>query len=235
MPSNKDADGTASQRRATATPPALKPHALLNGEGHRRNVIVIGASAGGVSALMQLFAALPARLPAAIGVVLHRGPGPSQLAHVLGRRSTLPVVEPEERTRVKQGVIYLAPTDHHLLFEAGAVRILRGPKEHSTRPAIDPLFRSAAATYGKRVVGVQLTGCGEDGVSGLLHIHAAQGLALAQDPQDASMPSMPLNALRFDHVQGIVPLDRMAAVIAALVNGEAVIKKTDPVSARTRG
>jgi len=194
----------------------------LNSEGIKRDVIVIGASAGGVPALMQLFAALPPGLPAIIGVVLHRSAIPGQLVQVLGRRSALPVIEPEGRTSVKPGTIYLAPSDHHLLFERAAVTILRGPKEHSTRPAVDPLFRSAAAAYGSRVVGALLTGCGEDGVSGLLHISERQGLTLAQDPDEAYMPYMPLNALRFDHVSAVFSLSDMAKVMAALAAGEKV-------------
>jgi two-component system chemotaxis response regulator CheB len=116
----------------------------------------------------------------------------------------------------------LAPPDQHLLFDDGGVVVQRGPKEHSTRPAIDPLFRSVAEAYGERVVGVQLTGCGEDGVSGLLHIHAAAGLAIAQDPAEAYMPYMPLNALQFDDVAGVFPLRDIASVIVALASGREV-------------
>jgi two-component system chemotaxis response regulator CheB len=222
MPSNKRNNGLAVEQRSPSN-----RRTLVNPEHIKRNVIVIGASAGGVAALMQLFAGLPGRLAAFIGVVLHRGAVPSELVHVLGRHSSLPVVEPNGQTRLKQGVIYLAPPDHHLLFDVGMASILRGPKEHSTRPAVDPLFRSAAAAYGKRVVGVQLTGCGEDGVSGLLHIHEVGGLAIAQDPEDAYMPYMPLNALRSDHIDGVVPISQMASVIEALAKGEAVSKQVD--------
>ncbi|MDF2459270.1 MAG: Two-component system, chemotaxis family, response regulator CheB, partial [Nitrospira sp.] len=188
----------------------------------KRDIIVIGASAGGVTALSELFAALPQRLPATIGVVLHRSASPGELVHVLGRKSGLPVVEPERVTPLKPGVIFLAPPDHHLLFERSDAVIQRGPKEHSTRPAIDPLFRSASTHYGKRVVGILLTGCGEDGVSGLIAISQASGITLAQDPNDAYMPYMPMNALRFDDVVGVFPLRDMAFVIEALVRGQAI-------------
>jgi two-component system, chemotaxis family, protein-glutamate methylesterase/glutaminase len=194
----------------------------FNGDGMRRDVIVIGASAGGVSALSELFAALPPRLPAAIGVVLHRSASPGSLAHVLGRRSALPVIEPRGTNPLKHGVIYLAPPDHHLLFEHRGVVIYRGPKEHSTRPAIDPLFRSAATHYGRRVLGIVLTGCGEDGVSGLIAISQFAGITLAQDPDDAYMPYMPMNALQYDEVTEMFALRDMAAVIKALAEGQPV-------------
>lgn len=200
----------------------LKRRVPFNVDSAKRDIIVIGASAGGVPTLSELFAALPARLPATIGVVLHRSTSPGELAHVLGRRSTLPVIEPKRGSPLRQGVIYLAPPDHHLLFNHNGVDVQRGPKEHSTRPAIDPLFRSASANYGKRVVGMLLTGCGEDGVSGLIAISQASGITLAQDPDDAYMPYMPINALRFDDVAGVFPLRDMASVVKALVMGKVV-------------
>ncbi|HET8720737.1 MAG TPA: chemotaxis protein CheB [Nitrospira sp.] len=159
-------------KRADAWPVVHRSQqrAAINHERIKRDVIVIGASAGGVMALSELFGALPAKLPAIIGVVLHRSATPGELASVLGRRSAFPVVEPDETGPTKSGVIYLAPPDHHLLFERNGINIVRGPREQSARPAIDPLFRSAAASYGERAVGILLTGCGEDGVSGLIAI-----------------------------------------------------------------
>jgi two-component system chemotaxis response regulator CheB len=165
---------------------------------------------------------LPADLPAVIGCVLHRGAIPGQLATVLGRRSSLPVIEPRSREKTKRGVIYLAPADQHLLFSKGRLDVQRGPREHSTRPAIDPLFRSAAEAYGKRVVGVVLTGCGEDGVSGMIAIGHHKGLSVVQDPEEAYMPYMPLNALRFDNVAGVFPLDGLAPALATLAQGETI-------------
>jgi two-component system chemotaxis response regulator CheB len=100
--------------------------------------------------------------------------------------------------------------------------IQRGPREHSTRPSVDPLFRSASATYGRRVVGVLLTGCGEDGVSGLIAITDAGGLTLAQDPEEASMPYMPLNAIRYDQVAGVVSLHNAPSILASLADGDHV-------------
>jgi two-component system, chemotaxis family, protein-glutamate methylesterase/glutaminase len=194
----------------------------INHERIKRDIIVIGASAGGVQALQQLFAGFPAQMPAAVGVVLHRGVQPSRLAEVLGRQSVLPVKEPNRTQPIQQGNIYLAPPDHHLLFEPSRVIVQRGPREHSTRPAVDPLFRSAAQAYGPRVVGLVLTGCGEDGVSGLIAITAARGLTLTEDPDEAYMPYMPLNAIRYDDVSGVVSLDQAAATLVALAHGEDV-------------
>jgi two-component system, chemotaxis family, protein-glutamate methylesterase/glutaminase len=191
----------------------------INRQGMKRDVVVIGASAGGVSALIELFAALPSGLAAVIGVVLHRSAAPGELARVLGRRSALPITEPIGRMRSRKGNIYLAPPDHHLLFEDDSVLVQRGPKEHSTRPAIDPLFRSAAAAYDRRVIGILLTGCGEDGVSGLIGIAEAGGLTLAQDPSDAYMPYLPRNALQFDRVAAVFPLRDMADAVDRLVRG----------------
>ncbi|HRI38641.1 MAG TPA: chemotaxis protein CheB [Nitrospira sp.] len=194
----------------------------INPAGIKRDIIVIGASAGGIPALQQIFAEFPLQMSAVVGVVLHRGVQPSHLAEVLGRRSALPVKEPRKSLPMRRGVIYLAPPDHHLLFEQGLVVIQRGPQEHSTRPAVDPLFRSAALAYGQRVVGLVLTGCGEDGVSGLIAITTRNGLSLTQDPDKAYMPYMPLNALRYDHVAGVVSLDEAAEKLVALAHGENV-------------
>jgi two-component system, chemotaxis family, protein-glutamate methylesterase/glutaminase len=207
---------------ARPSSPRLARRVPINTEGVKRDVIVIGASAGGVMALEELFAALPQRLPAFIGVALHRSTSPGELVTVLARRSRLPIVEPKDSSPIKPGVIYLAPADHHLLFDHAHVAAHRGPKEHSTRPAVDPLFRSAAAHYGKRVVGILLTGAGEDGVSGLVAISQASGLTLTQDPDDAYMPYMPINAMRFDDVAAVFPLRDMAAVVTALVKGHSV-------------
>jgi two-component system chemotaxis response regulator CheB len=197
-------------------------HDKINHEHITRNIIVIGASAGGVQTLQELFAGFPAQMPAAVGVVLHRGVQPSHLAEVLGRRSVLPVKEPNRTLPIQPGTIYLAPPDHHLLFELGRVTIQRGPSEHSTRPAVDPLFRSAAQAYGRRVVGLVLTGCGEDGVSGLISITTGKGLTLAQDPDEAYMPYMPLNAIRFDDVAGLVSIDNAASILTSLAHGDEV-------------
>ena len=193
---------------------------MINSEGIPRDVIVIGASAGGVEALMQLFSGLSADLPASIAVVIHRSPLFSlHLMQVLGRRSTLPVREPKPHETMMPGTIYLAPRDHHMLVKDNHIELSRGPKEHFTRPAVDPLFASAAAAYGPRVIGVLLTGAGDDGAAGLIAIKQHGGLALVQDPQDAKIPFMPLNALRYDHVDLIRPLSAIPTALATLARG----------------
>ena len=177
---------------------------VTGSERIKRDIIVIGASAGGVVTLMELFASFPPQMAAAVCVVLHRSPEKGELAHVLGRRSALPVIEPERKPPSIPARIHLAPPDHHILLTSRGIAIQRGPKEHSTRPAIDVLFRTAAVSHGPRVVGVLLTGAGEDGVSGFIAISKASGITLTQDPDEAYMPSMPLNALKMDDVDGVL-------------------------------
>jgi two-component system, chemotaxis family, protein-glutamate methylesterase/glutaminase len=196
---------------------------MINSEGIPRDIIVIGASAGGVEALIQLFSGLPADLPASIAVVIHRSPLYSlHLLQVLGRRSTMPVREPEPHETMAPGTIYLAPRDHHMLVKNKQIELNRGPKEHFTRPAVDPLFSSVAATYGPRVIGVLLTGAGDDGVAGLIAVKHHGGLGLVQDPRDAKMPSMPQNALRYDHVDLVCPLSTIPTTLAMLAHGRPV-------------
>ena len=195
----------------------------VNSERIKRDIIMIGASAGGVVTLTELFASFPPRMAAAVCVVLHRSPEKGELAHVLSRRSVLPVIEPEKETALNVGRIYLAPPDHHVLLTSRGIAIQRGPKEHSTRPAIDVLFRTAAMTHRPRVVGVLLTGAGEDGVSGFIAISRASGITLTQDPDEAYMPYMPLNALKMDDVDGVLRIKEMAPTLTALAAGEPVI------------
>ena len=183
-------------------------------------MITLGASAGGVQALMTLLAKLPADLPAIIGIVLHRSPHhETQLPTVLGRHAGLKVIEPADGEPLEHGVVYVAPRDQHLLFQGGRAHLSRGPREHLTRPAIDPLFRSAAAEFGARVTGVLLTGFGGDGVPGLISIKAAGGISIVQDPLEATHPTMPRRAIAEDHVDAILTLDGIAAAIVNLVEG----------------
>ncbi len=198
------------------------PRRALNSEGVTRDVIVIGASAGGVQALARLFALLPRELPATIACVLHRGMIPSHLAEVLTRQSSLPIREPQREETVQRGLIYLAPADQHLLFTPHGIEVQRGPREHSTRPAVDPLFRSAAAIYGNSVVGLLLTGGGQDGLRGMIAIAQSDGLTLVQDPEDAYMPYMPLSAIHGDDVSGTYPLEELPTVLVTLASGGAI-------------
>jgi two-component system chemotaxis response regulator CheB len=196
---------------------------MINTERRPRDLVVIGASAGGVEALTVLLAKLPGDLPAVVAVVLHRSPYyESQLPAVLGRRATLEVREAANGESATPGRVYVAPRDLHLILNDGRFELNRGPKEHYTRPAIDPLFATAARAYGPRVVGVQLSGSGDDGVAGLLAIKAAGGITIAQDPSEAAFPAMPLNAMLFDHVEAVLPLEGIADALVTIAQGGAL-------------
>ena len=160
-------------------------------------VVGIGASAGGVDALTRLFGTLDGDLPAAVLVVLHvPATGRSLLAPILNRRTALDVRVAEEGEALVPGRVYVAPADRHLVVANGRVRLERGPKENAVRPAVDPMLRSLAASYGDRAVAVVLSGALGDGSSGALAVKLAGGTVIVQDPEDATVPSMPESALR---------------------------------------
>lgn len=187
-----------------------------------RDLVVIGASAGGVEVLTRVARGLPADLRAAICIVLHVAPGsPSMLAHILGRAGPLPCRSARDGERLRQGVIFVAPPDHHLMIEDGHVRVTSGPRENGHRPAIDVLFRSAAAAFGGRVVGVVLSGTRDDGSAGLAVIKASGGATIVQDPKEAMYSGMPASAIANVAVDAIVPSELVASTIAAMVRGEA--------------
>ena len=182
-----------------------------------RDIIVLGASVGGVEALSNLVAQFPEDLPAAVFVVQHITPtAPGQLAQVLDRAGLLPATMAHDCESFELGHIYVAPPDHHLLVKQGCLRVTRGLRENRVRPAIDPLFRSAAVAYGARVVGVVLTGLQNDGTSGLLAIKRCGGIAIVQDPTDALYPDMPLSALEHVEVDYCVPALKMGALLYRL-------------------
>lgn len=182
-----------------------------------RDIIVIGASAGGFGVLRQLVADLPADLPAALFIVWHM-PADSQgvLPDVLNQARTLPAAHAIDGEPIVPGRIYVAPPDRHLLVERGRVRVTKGPREHRFRPAVDPLFRSAAYAYGPRVVGVVLSGSLDDGAAGLRVVKRRGGTAVVQDPHDAEVAAMPLNASRAVSVDYVVPAAGLAALLARL-------------------
>lgn len=164
---------------------------------NRHDIVVIGGSAGGFEAIQQVVAGLPEDLPAAVFVVVHQVPyRPSCLPELMGRSGALPAHHPADREAIRPGRIYIAPPDRHLLVMEGQVRVVRGPREHHTRPAIDPLFRSAAVAYGPRTIGVVLSGYLDDGTAGLAAIHRQGGLSVVQDFFDAIVREMPENAAR---------------------------------------
>ena len=179
-------------------------------------LIVIGASSGGIRALLRLTGELPEALPAAVLIVQHIGAHRSTLPNILGQRCRLPVAHPFDGEPLQAGVVRIAPPDEHMSVEGGRIRLGRGPKEHHTRPAIDPLFRSAAIDRGPSVVGVVLTGMLDDGTPGLAAIKARGGTAVVQEPGDAEFPSMPESALRYVDVDHRVSLAGMAPLLASL-------------------
>ena len=182
------------------------------------DIIVIGASAGGVDVLSQMARGLPAGFPASIFVVCHF-PVDSQsiLPQILSRSGPLLASHAYDGDPIHPGHIYVAPPDHHLLLEDGTLRLRRGPRENGHRPAIDPLFRSAARSYGPRVIGVVLTGALNDGVAGLMAVRAAGGLAVIQDPKDAFVAALPLNAVAIAGADYVAPASELAPLLARLV------------------
>jgi len=179
-------------------------------------VIVLGASAGGVTALLDLVPRLQAGLQAPLLIVLHIGSHRSHLAELLDSKGPNRAVVAHHGQRPEPGTIYVAPPDHHLLLESGVLRLFRGPKEHHARPAINPLFRSAAIDRGPRVVGVILTGMLDDGAAGLRAVEACGGTTVVQDPRDAAEPSMPRSALAAVTPDHVVRLDAMADLLNKL-------------------
>jgi len=181
------------------------------------SVIVIGASAGGVEALRQVVQGLPADFNAVVCVVLHiPAHGPSVLPRILSRAGPLKAIHPRDRDELKPGVIYVAPPDYHLLVNRDRVRVTRGPRENSHRPAADALFRTAATHYGRKVIGVVLSGVLDDGTAGLMAIKQAGGAAVVQHPDDALYPNMPLSALEHVQVDYSVPAAELPALLVRL-------------------
>jgi len=182
-----------------------------------KDIVVIGTSAGGINALQTLLAALPAEFPAAMFIVLHSSAdAPGVLAPLLDAAGPLPVTYARHGDSIEPRRVYVAPPDHHLIIVPGKVELSRGPRENRFRPAIDPLFRSAAQTYGPRVIGVILTGGLDDGTNGLLTIKQLGGTAVVQDPSEALAPSMPLSALRHVKVDYTVRLAELAPLLVRL-------------------
>ena len=185
-----------------------------------RDLVVIGASAGGVETLKRVAADLPAGLKAAICVVLHIAPeSPSALASILRRSGPLPCHPAREGERLHLGEIVVAPPDRHLVIEDRHVHLTVGPRENGHRPAVDVLFRSAAANGDGRVVGVVLSGTRDDGAAGLAAIKANGGATIVQDPDDALYAGMPTSALAHVAVDAVVPSERVASTVEAMVTG----------------
>ena len=197
-----------------------------------RDIIVMGASAGGIDGFREILSALPGDFAGSVFIVLHIPPdAPSRLAAILDRHAALPVTTAEDGARIEPGHIYVAPPDHHLILEPDKMRVVRGPRENRHRPAIDPLFRSAARSFGSRVIGVLLSGLLDDGTSGLQVIHARDGVSIVQDPSEAEFSTMPHNAVEFDSPDHVVPVAQIGPLLVQLAR-ESVPEKpaAKPVS-----
>jgi two-component system, chemotaxis family, protein-glutamate methylesterase/glutaminase len=197
----------------------------------RIELVVIGASAGGLDGLLTIVRDLPPRLPATVIVVVHNN-GRSNLPGILARAGTLPVVVPEDGDPLVHGRILVPPQDHHLLVSRRGVILNSGPRENGFRPAIDPLFRTAAQAYGTGVAGVILSGGLDDGTYGMQVIKAAGGITIVQDPNEASIPSMPMSAIANVEIDYIASAAKIGELLVTLCGQRAKGRATMAVSKR---
>jgi two-component system, chemotaxis family, protein-glutamate methylesterase/glutaminase len=196
-----------------------------------RDIIVMGASAGGLSAFNRIIKQLPEDLNATVFIVWHVSPySTSMLPEILNRAGKLKAKHPADGEAIEMGKVYVAPPDHHLLLDYGRIRLTKGPKENRFRPAVDPLFRSAAYSYGSRVVGVVLSGALDDGTAGLWAIKDRGGITVVQDPADADQPSMPSSALANVQVDYCLPVAEIPPVLVTLTQEQVREESRAPVS-----
>ncbi len=188
------------------------------GRVDRRDIVVIGASAGGIDALRALLRPLEGGFPAALFLVTHLAPGPSRLDDVLAAATSLKVLFAEDGDVIRPGTLLIAPPSRHLILERERILLRRGPRENLWRPAIDVLFRSAAVAFGSRVVGIILSGALDDGASGLKAISQCGGLCIVQSPADASYPDMPEAALGAVPEARVMPIGEIAAALPTIVS-----------------
>lgn len=189
-------------------------------------MIAIGASAGGIEPLTRILGGLQADLPAAVMVVVH-GPSGSRsaLPSVLTRAGPLPAHHPTDGERIHLGRVYVAVPDRHLLVQDGILRLSSGPQVNRTRPAIDPLFQSAAVSHGPQVIGVVLSGALDDGTAGLAAIKNQGGITIVQDPDDAVFPSMPQSAIEAVAPDHTLPTDEIGELLVRLVTSMPVTNR----------
>jgi len=180
-------------------------------------IVVIGASAGGVDALRSIIASLPSTLDAAVFVTLHIGAHRSELPWLLDRIGTLSASHGVDGEAIRAGHVYIAPPDHHLTIEPGKIVLTRGPRENMARPAIDPMFRSAARAYGRNVIGVILTGGLNDGTAGLFEVKAQGGVTIVQDPANAHGASMPQSAIDNVTIDHVADVDAIGLLLTRLI------------------
>ncbi len=191
-------------------------------------IIVVGVSTGGLAPLRSVIEALPTHCGASVFVVMHSGAAPSILPEILGWHGRVNVAFAEDGALIEAAHVYVAPPDRHMVVDVDRIWLNRGPKVHSTRPAIDPLFISAAEAHGSRVVGVVLSGGGTDGALGLAAIKAHGGCALVEDPRGAPVPSMPAAAVAADspEVLGIDALAHRVAEFCSLVHSARAVDRS---------
>jgi len=195
------------------------------------DIIVVGASAGGVTAISQLVAQLPAGLPASIFITVHIPEhARSALPRILNQKGKIPALAPVDGETIQAGRIYVAPPDRHLLIKRGYVRLVRGPRENRARPAIDPMFRTAARAYGKRVIGVVLSGALDDGTAGLIAIKQQGGIAIVQDPEEALYDGMPRSAIANDQIDHVLRIAEIAELLVRLADEPLVKGGNEPLS-----
>jgi two-component system chemotaxis response regulator CheB len=197
-----------------------------------RDMVVVGASAGGTEALTELVRGLPSDFPAAIFVVVHFPASTnSVLPRILSRAGSLPAIHADDGMTFQPGRIYVARPDCHLTVRDGRLVVQKGPKENNARPAVDPLFRSAAWSAGPRVIGIVLSGNLNDGTAGLLSIKQHGGIAVVQDPDTAMYPGMPQSAIDHVPVDHVAPLDQMSALLVELTAADIGPKESLPMDA----
>lgn len=193
-----------------------------------QHLVVIGASAGGVHALLALADALPDSFPAPVCIVQHVGSNPSILPELLRYRGANMALHPEDGQPLTAGMLFVAPPDRHMLVEGGVLRLTHGPRENHARPAIDPLFRSAALNYRGQAIGIVLTGQMDDGTAGLKAIRDCGGTTIVQDPATALEPEMPRSALENVAVDYCVPLQDIVPLLEGLVTPTAATRGMRP-------
>jgi two-component system chemotaxis response regulator CheB len=212
---------------------ARVPRLSSNGKEQAcRDIIAIGGSAGALAAILDIAGACARAFAGSILVVSHIGANRSRLPELLESAAALPAAHAEDGEPIRPGRIYAAPPDRHMLVEGGHIRLSRGPRQHFTRPAIDPLFRSAAEFFGPRVIGVVLSGTGSDGVAGLDQILRAGGIAIIQDPRDALYPEMPQSAAAAVQPHHLASRDELPDLLRRL-SGEKVATRA-PAATRQR-
>jgi two-component system chemotaxis response regulator CheB len=232
LPQNRASTGKLShfnvmeRRRSNLSSNLLQSHGVsraskgLDDLMPARDIIVMGASAGGIETLETILSSLPWDLKASIFVVLHTTEdSPGLLPEILNRSTKVPVLFAVHKAPILPGRVYVAPGGaRHLVVDRKTVRLVPGPRENRHRPSIDALFRSAAVAYGARVIGVVVTGNLDDGVAGLAEIKNRGGIALVQEPEDAIAPSMPASAIESVRVDFVLPAAEIGPQLVSLVS-----------------